>query len=103
MVNILYGDRTTIPNFWIGLVPYAATVNIGNTRSENLMEFVRLIEKAVGRKADLDMKEMQPGDVRETYADVGETTRITGFKPKTPIADGVPKFVAWYKDYYKVA
>lgn len=78
-------------------------LNIGNTRSENLMEFVRLIEKAVGRKADLDMKEMQPGDVRETYADVGETTRITGFKPKTPIADGVPKFVAWYKDYYKVA
>ena len=75
-------------------------LNIGNTRSENLMDFVALIEKELGKKADIEFRDMQPGDVPETYADVAETTRITGFKPKTPITEGVPKFIAWYKDFY---
>ena len=78
-------------------------LNLGNTRSENLMDFVRIIEKELGKKADLEMKEMQSGDVRDTFADIAETTKITGYKPKTTIAEGVPKFIAWYKDYYKVA
>ena len=78
-------------------------LNIGNTRSENLMDFVSIIEKELGKKADIEMKEMQPGDVKDTYADITETTRVTGFKPTTPISEGVPKFIAWYKDFYKVA
>jgi UDP-glucuronate 4-epimerase len=77
-------------------------LNIGNTRSENLMDFIRLIEKEIGKKAEMDMQDMQAGDVRETYADVSETTAVSGFRPKTPITEGVPRFIAWYKDYYKV-
>ena len=67
------------------------------------MDFVSIIEKELGKKADIEMKEMQPGDVKDTYADITETTRVTGFKPTTPISEGVPKFIAWYKDFYKVA
>ncbi len=78
-------------------------LNIGNTRSENLMDFVHIIEKELGKKAEIEFKEMQPGDVKETYADVTETTAVSGFKPKTPITDGVPRFIAWYKDYYKIS
>ncbi len=78
-------------------------LNIGNTRSENLMDFIDLIEKEVGRKAEITFKDMQPGDVKETYADVLKTTDVTGYKPKTPISEGVPRFVRWYKEYYKIA
>lgn len=77
-------------------------LNIGNTRSENLMDFIHIIEKEIGKKAEMDMQDMQAGDVKETYADVSETTAVSGFKPRTPIAEGVPRFIAWYKDYYKV-
>lgn len=77
-------------------------LNIGNTRAENLMDFIGVIEQAVGKKATLEFMEMQPGDVPETFADITETTALTGFKPTTTIAEGVPRFVAWYKDYYKV-
>jgi UDP-glucuronate 4-epimerase len=77
-------------------------LNIGNTRSENLMDFIQTLEKAIGKKAEMEMKEMQAGDVKETYADVSETTAISGFRPKTPISEGVPRFVEWYRDYYKV-
>jgi UDP-glucuronate 4-epimerase len=77
-------------------------LNIGNTRSENLMDFIRIIEKEIGKKAEMDMQDMQAGDVKETYADVSETTAVSGFKPRTPITEGVPRFIAWYKDYYKV-
>lgn len=77
-------------------------LNIGNTRSENLMDFIGMIEQAVGKKAVIEFMGMQPGDVPETFADIAETTALTGFKPTTTIAQGVPRFVAWYKDYYKV-
>lgn len=77
-------------------------LNIGNTRSENLMDFIRLIEAELGKTAHLEFMDMQPGDVPETFADISETTALTGFKPTTAIAQGVPRFVAWYKDYYKV-
>jgi UDP-glucuronate 4-epimerase len=77
-------------------------LNIGNTRSENLMDFIHIIEKEIGKKAEMDMQDMQAGDVKETYADVSETTAVSGFKPRTPITEGVPRFIAWYKDYYKV-
>lgn len=75
-------------------------LNIGNTRSENLMDFVHLIETELGKKADLEYLPMQAGDIAETFADVEETTKLTGFKPRTTIHEGVPRFVKWYKDYY---
>ena len=76
-------------------------LNIGNSKSENLLDFISALEKAVGRKAELQMMDMQPGDVKETFADITETTRLTGFKPTTSIEEGLPKFVEWYKNYYK--
>ena len=76
-------------------------LNIGNTRSENLMDFVRLIEKELGKTADIDFMPMQAGDVPATYADIEETTRLTGYKPTTSIDLGVPQFVRWYKEYYQ--
>ncbi len=78
-------------------------LNIGNTRSEKLMDFIHIIEEQLGKKAEIEFLPMQAGDIAETFADVEETTRLTGFKPKTTINEGVPKFVQWFKDYYKVA
>ncbi|MGH1404756.1 MAG: NAD-dependent epimerase/dehydratase family protein [Alphaproteobacteria bacterium] len=82
-----------------GQVPQRV-LNIGNTKSENLMDFIAVIEKALGQKADIDFLPMQPGDVKETYADVSETTRIAGYSPTTSIEEGIPKFVDWFQEYY---
>jgi len=82
-------------------VPYRV-LNIGNNKAENLMEYVRVIEKAVGKKAKIELLPMQAGDVKETYADIDETTRLTGYKPTTSIEEGIPKYVAWFKSYYGV-
>lgn len=78
-------------------------LNIGNTQCEDLMDFVALIEKELGKKAEIDFQPMQAGDVQETYADVHETTEVSGYKPTTSIYEGVPKFIKWYKEYYKVS
>lgn len=75
-------------------------LNIGNNRSETLMDFIRTLETALGKKAELNLTDAQPGDVLETYADIAETTKITGFQPTTTIAEGIPKFVEWYKSFY---
>ena len=63
---------------------------------------VDLLEKALGRTAQREMLPMQPGDVPATYADVDDLMRDVGFRPSTPIDDGVARFVAWYRDYHKV-
>ncbi len=76
-------------------------LNIGNTKSEKLMDFIAVIEKAIGKKADIEFMPMQPGDVKETYADVAETTRLSGYAPTTSIEDGIPRFVEWFKEFYK--
>ena len=75
--------------------------NLGNNRSEPLMRVIELLEKAIGRKAEIRFEPMQPGDVKETYADIAATQRDLGFKPTTPIDVGVPKFVAWYREYHR--
>lgn len=81
-------------------VPYRI-LNLGNNRSENLMDYIREIEKAMGKTTEKVMLPMQPGDVYETYADITETMAAIGYKPTTPISVGIPKFIQWYKDYYK--
>ena len=82
--------------------PPARLYNIGNHRSEQLMDYIRLIEESLGRKADIRFAPMQPGDVKETYADIADLERDVGFKPTTPISVGVPRFIEWYKTYHKV-
>src|SRR3954465_1527320 len=77
-----------------------ALYNIGNSRSEDLMRVAALLEQETGRKALLDPKPMQVGDVRETFADVSSIERDHGFKPKTSIDEGVPAFVKWYREYH---
>jgi UDP-glucuronate 4-epimerase len=73
--------------------------NIGNHTPVDLLEVVRLLETALGRKAIRDLMPMQPGDVRETCADVAALQKAVGFAPNTPIADGIQKFVDWYRAY----
>lgn len=101
IVSGIIGTLHNPPKETQGQAP-ARVLNIGNTKSENLMDFIALIEKELGKKADIEFLPMQDGDVSETYADVAETTEITGYKPTTSINEGVPKFIAWYKEYYKV-
>ena len=60
------------------------------------------MEKELGREAVKEMLPMQPGDVMETFADIGDLARDVGFKPQTSIEDGVRSFVAWYRDYYRI-
>ena len=74
--------------------------NIGNHRSEELGHMIDLIEAACGREAVRDLQPMQPGDVRETYADISAIQRDLGFAPTTSIDVGVPRFVEWYKAYH---
>jgi UDP-glucuronate 4-epimerase len=76
--------------------------NIGNNAPETLMDYILEIERAYGTEAKKEMMDMQPGDVVETYADIAKTTEDLGYKPTTPISVGIPKFVAWFKDYYGV-
>ena len=74
--------------------------NIGNNRSEELGEMISLIEQACGRKAERNLLPMQPGDVRDTFADISAIQRDLGFQPRTTIAEGVPRFVDWYRAYH---
>ena len=79
-----------------------ALYNIGNSHSEDLMRVVELLEQETGRKALLDPKPMQIGDVRETFADISAIERDHGFVPRTSIDEGIPRFVAWYRDYHGI-
>jgi UDP-glucuronate 4-epimerase len=77
-----------------------ALYNIGNSRSEDLMRVVQLLEQETGRTALLDPKPMQIGDVKETFADISAIERDHGFHPSTTIDEGVPRFVRWYREYH---
>jgi UDP-glucuronate 4-epimerase len=74
--------------------------NLGNNRSENLMDFIHELERQIGVEAKIDFQPMQPGDVKETVADITNSKRDFGFVPKTNIQLGLKNFVAWYKEHY---
>jgi UDP-glucuronate 4-epimerase len=102
-------DRTAQPDSqWNSAHPDPATsrapfrlYNIGSNRPTNLLRYIELLEYCLGRTADKVMLPMQPGDVLDTYADVSELVADIGYQPKTPIEDGVRKFVDWFRDYYR--
>lgn len=75
--------------------------NIGNQGPVKLLDFIVAIEQALGMTAQKNLLPMQPGDVPATYADVSELAAWTGFSPSMPVVDGVARFVAWYRDFYK--
>ena len=85
----------------IGAEPPWRLYNLGNSRSEELGDFIRAIERALGREAIWDLQPMQPGDVVATAADLTESERDLGFRPTTTIAEGVPRFVDWLLAYRK--
>ena len=74
--------------------------NIGNGRAEPLMRLIETLEAALGVKARIDLRPMQPGDVLETCADIGEAARHFGYAPRTAIDEGLPRFSSWYRAYY---
>ncbi|MEA2981988.1 MAG: UDP-glucuronate 4-epimerase, partial [Alphaproteobacteria bacterium] len=79
-----------------------AIYNIGNSRAEDLMRVVELLEQATGKKALVDPQPMQIGDVKETFADISAIERDLGFEPATTIDEGIPRFVQWYREYHRV-
>jgi UDP-glucuronate 4-epimerase len=81
--------------------PPHAIYNLGNRKVEKLTDFIAEIEKALGKKAQMKMEPMQPGDVPITYADIAASQEALGFTPTTPISVGIPKFVDWFKGYYR--
>jgi len=101
-------DRVATPNpDWDGDAPDPATssapyriYNIGNNRPVKLMEYIQAAEKALGRKAELNLLPMQLGDVQKTSADVEDLERDVGFRPATPVEEGVRRFIEWYREYY---
>ncbi len=74
--------------------------NIGNNHPEQLLRFIEVIENSLGKKAERILEPMQPGDVKETYADLTAIRRDLGFQPTTTIDDGIPRFTSWYLDYH---
>lgn len=76
--------------------------NIGNGQPVDLITYIRTLEAALGRSARLDLQPMQPGDVPDTWADCTPLQRDTGYKPSTPVSEGITRFVAWYRAYYGV-
>ena len=89
------------PNPGSSNAPYRL-YNIGNHRPVELTRYIEAIETAIGRKAEKILKPLQPGDVPDTYADVAELMRDVDYAPSTPIEVGVPRFVEWYRSYYRV-
>lgn len=103
-------DRIPEPNpSWSGARPDPATssapyqlYNIGNNNPVELTRLIDVLETALGTKATRILKDLQPGDVPDTYADVDDLIRDVGFKPSTPIELGVQRFVEWYREYFGV-
>jgi UDP-glucuronate 4-epimerase len=84
-----------------GKCPYRI-YNIGNNQKVDLMRYIEVLEECLGKKAEKNFLPMQPGDVPATYANVDDLVRDVGFKPNTPIEEGIMRFVEWYKEYYKI-
>jgi UDP-glucuronate 4-epimerase len=103
-------DRVPQPNpDWSGDNPDPGTsrwpyrlYNIGNNRPVELLRYIEVIERCIGRVAEKRFLPMQPGDVPETCADVDDLARDVGYAPQTPIEVGVPRFIEWYRGYHRV-
>ncbi len=103
-------DRPALPNpNWQGTLPDPGSstapwriYNIGNSSPVELMDYIAAIEKALGKKADMELLPLQPGDVPDTYADVSDLIEQFDYQPITLVEQGVANFVAWYRDYCNV-
>jgi ribonuclease HII len=101
-------DQPAQPNLvWNGAKPDPSSsldpwrvYNIGNNSPVELMDYIGALEKALGRKAEMDLLPLQPGDVPDTYADVSDLVKQFNYKPSIPIEIGVTNFVSWYRDFF---
>ncbi len=91
------GDR---PNPAASDAPYRL-FNIGNEQPVELLDYIRVLENCLGRKAQMEMLPLQPGDIAESQADMSALRDATGYAPAVPVAEGVRRFVDWYREYYK--
>jgi UDP-glucuronate 4-epimerase len=89
-------DRPPVPGSGVRHRVY----NLGNNRPEKLLDFIALLESALGRTAEKRLLPMQPGDVAATFADIDASRRDLGFEPRTPLAEGLARFVAWHSEFY---
>ena len=102
-------DNVAQPNpDWSGDNPDPATAlapyrlyNIGNNAPIELMHYIKVLEDCLGKKAEMNMLPLQPGDVPDTFADVQDLVRDVGYKPDTSVETGIENFVRWYQDFYK--
>lgn len=97
--DIVQGTRGAMFNS--GLDNYEL-FNLGNHRSENLMDMIGLLAKQLGVEPKMELLPMQPGDVPATYADISRAREKLGFEPLTPISEGIPRFIAWYREYHGI-
>ena len=103
-------DQPAQPNSaWSGAKPDAGTskapwrvYNIGNNSPVELMDYIAALEKALGKKADMEMLPLQLGDVPDTYADVSDLVEQFHYKPATPVEQGIANFVSWYRNYFNL-
>jgi UDP-glucuronate 4-epimerase len=108
VIRVLDQPAQPNPN-WSGAEPDSGTsmapwrvYNIGNNSPVELMDYIAALEKALGKKAHMDMLPLQPGDVPDTYADVTDLVEHFHYKPATPVDQGVANFVAWYRNYFNM-
>ncbi|NOU35960.1 MAG: NAD-dependent epimerase/dehydratase family protein [Kiritimatiellaceae bacterium] len=99
ITDIVAGVKAAL--FADGLDPYEI-FNLGNNRAENLMDFIKTLAASLGVEPKMEMLPMQPGDVPVTFADVSKAGKKLNYMPHTPITEGVPKFVQWYREYHGV-
>ena len=105
---MLIMGQTPDPNpAWSGMAPDPGTsyapfkiYNIGNNNPVQLIDFINVIEKTLGKTAEKEFLDMQPGDVPATYADIDDLMQAVGFQPKTAIEKGIARFIEWYRSYY---
>ena len=96
IADIIAGTRSAIDNNY-----ECEIFNLGNNKSEQLMDIISLIEKNLGRKATINFLPMQPGDVPKSFADINKSKKMLNFKPTTNVETGIMQLIAWYKEYYK--
>lgn len=97
--DITEGVMRVIDHPAAGETPYKI-YNIGNNAPVKLMDFIKTLEQKLGKSAQKNMMEMQPGDVYSTYADISELIKDMDYKPKTPLKKGISEFIDWYKSFY---
>ena len=89
------------PDPGTSMAPYRI-YNIGNSQPVELMRYIEVLEKCLGRKAERRLLPMQPGDVPDTYADVTDLMDVIGYRPSTSVEEGVARFVEWYREFYAI-